>query len=618
MVKSAYLLSLHRLFKNHIVRFFSISAIFVVVIGLLSGIGDSSRSMVKTEKNIYDTGNVHDFVVMGTETNPMKLIQVMSTTYDELNNNKDKYGIEKIEKAISQDKDLGEGGVIRYTYQNLSKREIDKFELEKGRFPETEYEVVAEHFTKDIKEVELGTKFIEPTTNKECTIVGVVKNPSIFATSKEKSFIKANDISEETKNLNAIYYINEMSLVNNAYNQLFITFRDRSNNLFTDEYKKKTDNFVNLVNELTFTISGQEVKGKDSLKTLTLYDNYSFRVLDGFADKVTNVASMFMVVFLAILVLMVYSTMSRLLDEERPSIAALKTLGYSNGSISARYIIFIAFAALVGIAISIGPSVLVNYIITKSFKYQLVIANPIISALGINFLILSLVSFIASIILVAISNHFVLKKKPVELLVSKTPKFGKKILLEKIKLIWKKLSFKHKSTLRNIFLFKSRLIMTLLSVILSSAMVFVSFSMLSNSFDMGAGSMKIISLTVLVFSGILSALIVYNITNINISERKRELATLMVLGYNDKETSGYIFREIFITVIIASFIGLPIAVGICKFILDYADFGTLSVVEWYWYVLTPVCTIVFSGIAMILLRPKIVKIDINDSLKMLE
>ena len=190
MVKRAYFLSLHRLFKNHIVRFFSISAIFVVVIGLLSGIGDSSRSMVKTEKNIYDTGNVHDFVVMGTETNPMKLIQVMSHTYDELNNNKDKFGIEKVEKVISQDKDLGEEGVTRYTYQDLSKREIDKFELEKGRFPETEYEVVAEHSTKDIKEVELGTKFIEPTTNKECTIVGVVKNPSIFATSKEKSFIK--------------------------------------------------------------------------------------------------------------------------------------------------------------------------------------------------------------------------------------------------------------------------------------------------------------------------------------------------------------------------------------------------------------------------------------------
>ena len=61
------------------------------------------------------------------------------------------------------------------------------------------------------------------------------------------------------------------------------------------------------------------------------------------------------------------------------------------------------------------------------------------------------------------------------------------------------------------------------------------------------GSLKLISFIIVLFAVILCLLVVFNLTNMNISERERELATLKVLGYNDFECSMYTFREILIS-----------------------------------------------------------------------
>ena len=69
-----------------------------------------------------------------------------------------------------------------------------------------------------------------------------------------------------------------------------------------------------------------------------------------------------------------------------------------------------------------------------------------------------------------------------------------------------------------------------------------------------------ISIVIIVFAGLLTAVVIYTLTNISIGERNREIATLMVLGYSDKEVTGYIYREIYINSLIgALFGGLPTA-----------------------------------------------------------
>lgn len=211
------------------------------------------------------------------------------------------------------------------------------------------------------------------------------------------------------------------------------------------------------------------------------------------------------------------------------------------------------------------------------------------------------------------------RNKPAVLLTPKAPKSGKKVLIERIPFIWKRLSFKYKSTMRNVLLFKSRFFMTVVSVIGSTVLVFAVMGLLDCAMlRENATSLVAISIALLVFSAALCALVIYNLTNINVSERNREIATLTVLGYHDNEVTGYIFREIYIMSFIGVILGIPFGIVFIDFVFGLIDFGSLADINWWTYVLTPFITMLFSFISTRLLRKKITKTDMNASLKTLE
>ena len=79
----------------------------------------------------------------------------------------------------------------------------------------------------------------------------------------------------------------------------------------------------------------------------------------------------------------------------------------------------------------------------------------------------------------------------------------------------------------------------------------------------------------------------YTLTNINISERERELATLMVLGYQDREVAGYIYREIYITSSIGMLCGIPFGALVCLFIFQVMGFGSVAGISWFVWILAP-------------------------------
>ena len=110
----------------------------------------------------------------------------------------------------------------------------------------------------------------------------------------------------------------------------------------------------------------------------------------------------------------------------------------------------------------------------------------------------------------------------------------------------------------------------------------------------------------------------YTLTNINISERERELATLMVLGYQDNEVAGYIYREIYITSGIGILFGLPLGALVCQFIFVVMGFGSVPGISWFVWILAPVLSIIFTVLVTLMLRHKIVRIDMNESLKAIE
>ena len=168
--------------------------------------------------------------------------------------------------------------------------------------------------------------------------------------------------------------------------------------------------------------------------------------------------------------------------------------------------------------------------------------------------------------------------------------------------------------------------MTVVSVAGSTALIVAGFGLydISNSDSLGAdmsnmgSSLSLVSFVVIIFAVFLCLLVIFNLTNMNIGERKRELATLKVLGYHDWEVSGYIFREIFISAFIGIVFGVPAGYGIAAFIFGYLDFGSVADINWYSYLSSAVIVVALILIADFIMHFKIKKIDMTSSLKTVE
>lgn len=608
MVKHQYLKSTRRMFGKHFVRLLSIAAIFLVTVSLVSGLGDVVNNIYHSINTSYHEDNIHDFLIRSTANNADDIKNIE----DKLNELKDDLGINRIEEYYSYDipHPTNPKYSTRYIYFDKEKNDIDRLEIIEGRLPTGLNEVAVERVTKDFNNRHVGDVIDLPYGG--LTVVGVVKNPTMIALSKEPS----DYFTEEEPNyLNDVFYL-DSSVYPYSFiaPTLEITLKNRDNlYAFDDNYKSVIDIAKSRIELVAKGFASEDVA------ILSLYECYSLYSLHEVSDKVGVLAVSFIAFFLLIAALVVYSSMSRLLDEDRPSIATLKTLGYSNFAITSRYTLYVLLAGLTGAAISIAPSAFVNRIILNAFSIQYAMKEVALPFVGNFYFILASVLIAITLILTFVKASKVAKQKPVELLTHKAPKVGKKVFLEYIKPIWSRLSFKYKSTVRNIFLFKSRLIMTLLSIIGSTMLVFASLSLFDKSFVLeGFDSVRIISIVLIIFSGALAALVIYNLTNINVSERTREIATLMVLGYRNNETTGYIYREIYILAIIGAIIGLPLGVVFVQAVFNYVYIGGVEDTNWWSYIITPIITLIFAFIATLLLRRKIVKTDMNDSLKVLE
>lgn len=162
--------------------------------------------------------------------------------------------------------------------------------------------------------------------------------------------------------------------------------------------------------------------------------------------------------------------------------------------------------------------------------------------------------------------------------------------------------------------------MMLVSIAVSTGLVFAGLALLDMCLfdDFGSPAIIGIAVVVVVFAGLLTAVVINTLTTINISEREREIATLMVLGYYDSEICGYIYREIYISAVCGILLGYPVGIGLATLIFKTIGFGTVANVSWFMWVLVPCVVLLFTLLITLMLRPKIVKIKMNESLKAVE
>lgn len=202
---------------------------------------------------------------------------------------------------------------------------------------------------------------------------------------------------------------------------------------------------------------------------------------DGWGQTADNMAALgvvFPLFFFLVAALMSLTTMARMVEEERVQLGTLKALGYSSGAIAAKYLIYALLASLLGsiIGLCIGFVVFPTAIfaaygimytlpdIILDFNVQYAVTGTIIAVL----------STCAATMIACRKELFIC---PAQLMRPKAPKPGKRVLLEKITFIWKRLNFTSKVTVRNIFRNKRRLIMTVLGIAGCSALLLASFGL---------------------------------------------------------------------------------------------------------------------------------------------
>lgn len=654
MVKT-YLKTLVRVFKKHFTRLLSIIFMVVISVGFIAGIGSAVDKINYSLTDYYRAQNVSDFIVKSKKDTGFSEEEI--GTIRARYRGADRKDRVNVGASVDVDMEIdGEKQIVRLCFlEEFGDSQTVNVQTERGKAGEevtAEIPAFAEEEDNKIKGIPLGTEITldfkeilsqlsegsadsmlgylpDSVTTKKVTVTKTVLSPLTFGVDGEPSYKNGEDmkIPDNIQDVNDMITVDNILylpysvvpvVMNHALlpkNDLYVAFENRKIfNALSEKYEEFT---LKEKEEVTLLL---DAEGEDAIRILTLYDNYSFNALVSYGVKVRGISIVLMVAFLLVTALVVLSTMTRLIEEERAQVGCLSTLGYAPWRIIFKYVLFAMIGCGIGGAgayfVQMGVATLLYVVFNYSFTMP-----PMTPRLTLWFYL----AVFFGIVLVTLVSTIAAGRKltsdtPANLLRPKAPKVGKKVFLERIPFIWNLLSFKYKSTMRNVLRYVYRFLMTVIAVAFSTALVLAGLSLLDlclfHGFD--SPSVMAVAIVVVFFAGLLTAVVIYTLTNINISERNREIATLMVLGYYDREVSWYIYREVLIDTTVGILFGYPLSALLIWAVFTVMGMGTLGGVSWFVWLVAPVIVFLFTFFVILLLRRKIVKVDMNESLKAIE
>ncbi|WP_346890355.1 FtsX-like permease family protein [Clostridium sp. UBA1056] len=250
---------------------------------------------------------------------------------------------------------------------------------------------------------------------------------------------------------------------------------DKAKKELDDSEKKLLDGEIEIKENREKLIDGRKEIDKEKEKLNDLddskyyffdrNDNPGYSTYKGSIDSLDKIASVFPVFFFLVAALICLTTMTRMVEENRIEIGTLKALGYKDLEIARKFVIYAALASIAGsvIGIVVGSSIL-PYIISKAYSSTFTLPDVKIHYYP-SYIIQSLVASIFCTVgaaLIVLKEE--LRENPSNLMRTKAPKLGKKILLERITPLWERLNFNQKVTFRNLFRYKQRMLMTILGI----------------------------------------------------------------------------------------------------------------------------------------------------------
>ena len=487
--------NLLREIKRTFTKFLSIFAICALGVAFFAGIRATSPDMKEAGDRLYNTYNLSDISVISTSgltadnirdlesiegiqaVRASLFVDAMARGTGEKEKNLRLYSMPiKLKSEYAPLIDL----IPDYGIDTSPEYEMNGVEIESGRMPLNDTETALDYTLEGSLVKQLGDEITLTTSGGTVTlrVVGFIRSPmyiSMFergtssignGTSDGFAYASGNAISSLGTKLPV------MSLLNTYYTRADIVISGKEGlSAYSDEYEALVNEVTDRIEDYASTQSGtwyiQDRSGNPG------YSDYSENT-----DRIAAVGDVFPLIFFIVAALVCLTTMTRMVEEQRIEMGTMKALGYGGWQIAMKYAVYAMSACISGgvVGAIIGFK-LFPYVIMKGYSimyylgkletpYRADIAFMAIAAMAVCTAAATFSACYAS-----------LKEVPATLMRPKAPKAGRRVLLEKIPFIWKKLSFTSKVTVRNLFRYKKRFFMSVIGIAGSGALLVTAFGL---------------------------------------------------------------------------------------------------------------------------------------------
>lgn len=487
--------NLLREIKRTFTKFLSIFAICALGVAFFAGIRATSPDMKEAGDRLYNTYNLSDISVISTSgltadnirdlesiegiraVRASLFVDAMARGTGEKEKNLRLYSMPiKLKSEYAPLIDL----IPDYGIDTSPEYEMNGVEIVSGRMPLNDTETALDYTLEGSLVKQLGDEITLTTSGGTVMlrVVGFIRSPmyiSMFergtssignGTSDGFAYASGNAISSLGTKLPV------MSLLNTYYTRADIVISGKEGlSAYSDEYEALVNEVTDRIEDYASTQSGtwyiQDRSGNPG------YSDYSENT-----DRIAAVGDVFPLIFFIVAALVCLTTMTRMVEEQRIEMGTMKALGYGGWQIAMKYAVYAMSACISGgvVGAIIGFK-LFPYVIMKGYSimyylgkletpYRADIAFMAIAAMAVCTAAATFSACYAS-----------LKEVPATLMRPKAPKAGRRVLLEKIPFIWKKLSFTSKVTVRNLFRYKKRFFMSVIGIAGSGALLVTAFGL---------------------------------------------------------------------------------------------------------------------------------------------
>ena len=498
-MKSSYWKIVFRSIKGSLMRYLAILMIIALGVGFFAGLKSTMPAFYATGEKYIRNQQLFDFRILST----------IGLDEEDVEKIGELPGIRACEGAFFKDgivtrkknKEEGKDDLVSVVRFHTMTEQVNKLKLIKGRLPEKDNEVVIDAYEcpSDFLGDTIILSDVEGFSHAEYEVVGLVRSPYYLNFQRGTS-----EIGDGTVDLFA--YVRKDGLVFSSYSECFVK-TDNDAEAFSEEYdaftaefektlKPRVEEVVNarydrLKEAMTAQLAAMDPTGTvpGDLSSLGLPSSADYYILkrdtnvgyvsfDNDAKIVDGIASVFPIFFFALAALVCSTTMQRMVSDERSEIGTMRAVGHSKFSIVLKYVIYSGSASVIGAVggFAAGTKIF-PFTIWKVYDMMYGFA-PITFTTEIPlFLISLLVSLLCSVGVTIVTCFSEFMETPAELVRPKAPPSGKRIFLEYITPVWKRMSFLHKVSARNIFRFKKRMWMMIIGIAGCTALLITGFGL---------------------------------------------------------------------------------------------------------------------------------------------